>query len=571
MTDRTDSVTAVAARDTRLHRTWRLVVCTPLAVHAVVATVVLLLLMPLVNAGPTWSSDEGAVRAQVEVIATEGSWSRVRPFSEIDPEGLISPIYASTISGDQYFPYTKRPAYPAFLVPLRLRFGQDAVVIPSMVGTIIAALAGARIAGLFGERFRNVTFWILVTGSPLLFYAYTTTAHTVAAAFSTVALFFVIRLPNRPLLVSVIAGGSVLLAGVLRVEAAVFGLALALAVILLQPLGTRLASWGVAIVVASSAVLAQTGSGWAAVTIAGAEPVSDPAPFLDAGRLAEGLVSGLLMRESDRILLTTVVVMSVGGILLLATAVSRIPQSAPIRYGLAGVSVVGSLGIVLMAPEMITGLLPAMPLLLAGLVLVNRATLDDQRKRLVLLTSLLFIAGVVAVQVGDAGGAGWGGRYLLLVVPMLVAVAVASIGRLLTLNPSGGVVVVLVLAIATVALSANLVFLLRDGHKRVVLFNDRMRSFALSVGDGVVDKPLIVSSQTHIGRHVWMTIGDVDYVLAPAAEFDMYMRRLVEVAPPRFGLFGDWDHEREALFESIGYRVENGSEPPFLILVREDE
>jgi hypothetical protein len=532
------------------------------------AVILLSLVALVVKMGPTWTSDEGAVRAQVEAISQLGTWALHRPYAGIDPEETISPIYASAIRGSQYYPYTKRPAYPMMLVPFRTWLGRDAVLLPSVIGSLLAAVMGALIAATFGVRYRNLTFWILVAGTPLLLYGFTVTAHTLATAACAFAVLLVIRIPERPILVSTLGGMSIFFATVLRAEAAVFGLALAIAVVSLQSFRSRRASSAFSLVVAAAAVLAHVGSTRAALSIAGVEPVSESAPLFDVFRIGSGFAWGLLVRPWDELVLSVAVLMCVGGAIAVAIMVHRsVGANAAIR-SMAVVSVAGSVGIVLLSPSMITGLFAVVPILGAGLAIVNRELLRDQRAMFLLVTSLLFIGGVVVVQVGDAGGVAWGGRYLLPSVPLLVVVAVVALDQLPELNPEGRVIVGVVLAIATFALTAASLLMLREAHSRTDLFNDRMGSLALSSAHSVTDAPLIVSPFPHVGRHVWATIEDVDYVLAPEEDFEKYVRRLARVSPPRFGVFRAWDEEMNALFNSIGYRRDAESQAPFHVLVR---
>lgn len=568
MNDRIDSTDAASASDGRLRALWHLVGRGHLVYHAVAAAVYIILLMQLVPAGSTWSSDEGAVRAQVEVIAVEGTWSRDRPFSEIDREGLTSPIHVATVNGDQYFPYTKQPAYPLLLVPLRSLFGQGAVVLPSILGAVLAAVAGAQIAGLLSDRIRILTFWILVAGSPLFFYAYIVKAHTVAAAASTLAVLVVLRASNRGLLASVAAGGLIFVAVLLRAEAVLFGAALAIAVLLVRPLAARFRNEAFALVVGAAAMLAHFGSRWWAVQVAGVEPMSDGVEIFNAARVLSGMLNILLLLNTRSTAILIAVVMTGAGCSLLALTVLREPWNLGLQWILAGVSITGSLTIVLIAPEAITGLVAAMPLLIAGLVVLERSAMANPHTRLILLTSLLFFVGVFATQAPSGGGLQWGGRYLMLAVPMLTAVAVASLRKLLKFGPAGGYILVSVLAIATVALSFNAAVVLVEGRQKSQEFNRRIAMLALDVTYDPGRRPVIVSTQTHIGRSAWRTLDDVDYFLVPDQFFAVYVRRLAGEGLLRIGMFVDWNDDREALLASLGYRKLEQSEAPFVIVVR---
>jgi len=542
----------------------------PLFAHAAIAGSILVVLIPFVRIGPTWTSDEGAVRAQVEVLATENSWSRERPFADVDPEEAVTPIHASTISGDRYYPYTKRPAYPMLLVPIRSLLGRDYVVVPSLVGTVAAALAGAGIAGLLDRRLRTITFWILVLASPLFFYSFTVIAHTIAAALTTIAVLAVLRPTNRVVLMWILAGGSMFAAALLRTEAVAFGLALSVAIVGVRPVAARVHNRLIAFVIGGAVLSAHVLSQWWALRIAGAEPVAEAQGILDGVRFASGAFSSLVALDFGESTILVVVVLIIGGAALLTLTVRREPENLGLQRVLAGAAITGSLALLTLAPEPMSGLLAVSPLLVAGLIVLHKEDEVRVATTFLLTVSVVYFVAILTTQDRGGGGAQWGGRYFLLAVPILIPVAVRSLRQLFDSEPSCRALVIGTLVIASTVLTVDSALVLREGHRSSEVLNLRVVELASAVTYEGGGRPVVVSSGTQLGRHAWSTLAEIDYFLPSAERFGEYTRRLAGEDLSRIGLVGDWDGTQEALFKSLGYVRMPATETPYLALVRVD-
>lgn len=545
----------------------------PFAAHVAIGSLVLIALIPFIRIGPTWSSDEGAVRLQVDFIATNNSWSGIRPFADIDPEEVISPIEASSIVGDRYFPYTKRPAYPLLLAGLQSQFGREVVVLPSLVGTLLAAVVGAQLVGLLGIAIRRTTFWVLALGSPLFFYGYTVTAHTLAAALSAWTVFALLKASRGARFSPLFLGSalaSIFAAVLLRPEALAFGASLSIAAFVLRPSAGRRSIRIGSVGVAAAAVSAHLLSRWWAVRIAGVDPVSEGEGILDAVRFIRGAVSNTFLLGFGEPLSIAVVVAITGGCALLALTAQREPLNRRLQWVFAGVSVAGSVFLVFAAPILISGLFAAMPILVAGLVVFRGQDVDRRVAGLIVASSVAFLVAVFVTQDSYGGGVQWGGRYLMLAVPILVPVALVSLRQLVVAAPSVRSLVVVVLAIASIAMTYDSAVVLRTGHDNSRNLNVRVVELAGNLESYEGRRPVIVSTITHLGRHVWRTVEDIDYFLVPEADFDEYMRRLAGEDLSGFGLVGSMDDERERLLESVGFRRVSGYEPPYAVFERMD-
>jgi hypothetical protein len=119
-----------------------------------------------------------------------------------------------------------------------------------------------------------------------------------------------------------------------------------------------------------------------------------------------------------------------------------------------------------------------------------------------------------------------------------------------------------VLVVASLALSTNAVVLLRHRHAVTAVFAEQVGRFAAELPSGGPDRPAIVSRNTHLGRHVWRTLEDVDYLLVDRDQFQPYLRRFAAQQYPQFGFVGEIEDGDIRFFESIGYSVlrQSGSE-----------
>jgi hypothetical protein len=92
-------------------------------------------------------------------------------------------------------------------------------------------------------------------------------------------------------------------------------------------------------------------------------------------------------------------------------------------------------------------------------------------------------------------------------------------------------------------------------------------ALADDVGGSNGDPPILVSANTHLGRHMWRSVEDIDFLLIPDKDFDLYMERLAATNVTRFGLAGGLERY-EVFLESLGYRVVERQSPRVAIFER---
>ncbi len=517
------------------------------AAHVAGLAAVLLLGVALVRPGVPTLSDEGAALAQVDALANGPGWLVDHPLPQADPTGTAFPIDLSSrrSASLQFAPLAKHPVFAGtLLLPYLLAGAAGAFVVP-LAGALTAAVAAARLSRRLRLGDERVVLWLVGAGSPLLFDAMLLIAHTVGAALATGALVLVLR--RRP--VAVAAGlGCLLAAQLLRNEAVLFGVALALALALnaARP-GGRRSDAGLAAAVLATTAFAYRLDEWLAARILGPEATA-PFGIAHEGSFVEGRLTGAfnaLARPPDagtlgRLALLGVLVALVVG--ARRAAGGRDPRGVTVAAGAAaGLALVA----VVAAPTaLVPGLFLAAPVLVCGLVALDRATLtgrpvpvgpaaptgaagpaaasngggapDGAAVLVAGCTLVLFVLAVLATQYADAGNS-WGGRFLALGIPLLGPFAAAGLGRLHAAVPAGDRRVLTgSLVVVSVALGAMAWGSIRADQRAAVAVDDLVvtATDGLTAGDGDL-RPVVVATEKGFGRLLWPRVRDQRWLLVP--------------------------------------------------------
>jgi hypothetical protein len=436
-------------------------------VHALALASVLVVVHLLTGPGQLTQADEGAALAQARLLADGEGWAMSHPLPAADPAGTAFPIERSTRLGDsfEYVPYAKHPVYPLLLAGAVRLAGEPGAIALSIAGAILASIGAALLARRMSPELTVPTLWLTGLATPLLFYSDVVIAHTLGAAavaFAALAFTAGTGQPGPRLL----ALGTVLLALAcfLRSEAVLLGIALA--TVLAVEAWRRRASYAPA----AAAFVASMGvylvDPWLQSRALGGAGTS-PARIVDhtgwfVGRI--DAIRGTLLSPADELPRATLLGMFV---LLALIAAAWLVHRRAHTAAIVGLLVIGAAAAVarlLSNPTgYVPGLLPAAPVLVAGLLLVASERPSPRMRsdvKVLGAVSALFFIAVTATQYSDGSAGPWGGRYFAVGLPLVSPLAVAGLaggGALLgrrAARVGAAALVVVTLALAGVGITA---------------------------------------------------------------------------------------------------------------------
>lgn len=458
-------------------------------VHAVLLAVVLAGLVVVVDNGSIAFVDEGVYSYQAANLA-DGSWASPRPLPEIDGHGANSVFGDATIRGDDWIPYARQPLYPLLLAPLSRLGGYGALLALSVFGTWVAALSAAGIAERIDRRAAIPTLWLTGIGTPLLFDANLVLAHSLAAGFTGVCAYALLRSwqsrsPGSPTArwrsfvgLTALAVVSAVVVVLVRSEGAiVVGSIAAIGVLVGLGIGRRVLRpdrWriGSSVAVGVSGVLAFVANDrWAAHILAGGGPTS---AGIDRAHdpLQQAWVS-LIRPWSDELAHPSPALALVVVLVVVAAVLHRMWPVRPfLTTGVLCAASVAAVGAQFGQPSIVTGLVATIPVVVLGLLLIGRVELKQAPVQLLVGAAAAAVLGILWFAYGSGGASEWGGRFFHVVISLVVPVAVLGLMRFLDALPQlhrmacGAALVVMVVSIAV--LSLRTVAVLRERNRAIV-------------------------------------------------------------------------------------------------------
>ncbi|MCP3910116.1 MAG: hypothetical protein GY713_04085, partial [Actinomycetia bacterium] len=375
------------------------------------------LLSLFVGTDSSWSGDEGAALHQARILVEHDRWGLPSTLPAVDPEGDWFPIRHSWPVESGMAPLAKRPLYPVLVSVGWLVSPKWGPVAVSVLGAVVAAAASGLIARRIRPALDRPTLWVAGLGSPLLFDSQIVIAHTLGAAAVTLAVLNALRFfdhHRRLDLAGVFA--FVTLAGLVRSEAVLAALALALA----APIATRFTRAGrqvgvVALAAAGAAwMLERFTLGLIGVRVAPLVPGGSGAGWV-ADRWTGFWATWFQPGYRD----DPLELMLVGAVVLMAVAVVLARKRAGVELVTALVGAAAGLilaRLLLGGGATVPGIVWAFPLAPLGVMAQKRAHLDDLTVRFVLITAALFAGAVLATQYPTGGTWEWGWRYFAIAV-----------------------------------------------------------------------------------------------------------------------------------------------------------
>lgn len=560
----------VTSRSEAMHARWSRVWAAPLWAHAVALGLVLLALLGMISGRGLFSADEGALAAQVRQLHDQGTWVVPHPFPEVDPSGEAFPYDLSQPTDDGGAPFVKHTVYPMLATPLFGLGGIEALRILSLLGAVAAALSGAGVAGFVRPGLGRATLWVVGLGSPLVFDSYLLIAHTLGAAAVTTALLVGLRtVAGQRVRWALLVPVLVLLAGLLRNEAILYGLAMVAA---FGAHGVRRRDPG-ALVVAVGAGVGAVGAKFidgllTQAVVADARPIGVPAGSSDGvvgliGGRVDALVTTVLAPSYGGRPLAGLLVLLVGGLLVAAALVARRP--VVVDVGLVTVlataaALCAALRLVLVPIGLIPGLLAAFPLLLVGGCLLRR---DEVRGAAALVagTGGTFVLAVLATQYATGGSGEWGGRYFAIALPTLVPLALAGLVATAERYPRPEVRrLTVALVVVTACFAAAGIASLRAVVEGTDAIVTQVASVAEGTDAGDGGPPVVLTTGNALARLSWEHVPDGRWLLVDEAAVGEYADRLRDAGIDRLVFVGDDPDRTEAAVEG-SYRVVSTADP----------
>jgi hypothetical protein len=429
------TATAEAPTDlTRLRRVWD----RPLRHHAIALGLLLLALMPWLGSSRLFSSDEGALQSQAHLLSEGRGWYLDHPRPDLDPTGKWFLTYLTVNEGHKGAPFAKHPAYAVALAPLDALGGKPAMVLTSLAGTLLCALAAAGLARRVRPGIDRYAFWAVGLASPAFLYGYVLIAHTLAAALSALAVLLAIRWRGGAW-APVGLATALAVAVTLRSEALLFGFALAAACVVAAWLHRERRLVVAGVVAFAGAIAGKLLDRQLANLISSGEgtvnPVASSTDFF-ADRVFSATLTWLVPSYEgfglDDLLLAGAAICGVAAVVV---ARRRPEDDAGIRL-LGSIAVACAVARIVLPASSVPGLLVAFPLLTVGLFALDRRRVTRNAAATIATTTfVLFSLAVLATQYRDGGSGEWGGRYFLLGIPVIVPVvlaALADVGERLT-------------------------------------------------------------------------------------------------------------------------------------------
>lgn len=430
--------------------------------HAGMLAVVLFGILAVVNNGFVGFADEGIYSAQVDNLS-RGSWSAPLPVPDIDPTGEWNAMVGSTtVEGGRYIPYARHALYPLILLPFFALGGFAGMLVSSTLSVLGASVAAAFLARRIDPRLGIPTLWIMGIGSPLVFDTAFLVGHALAAALTgllMLLLFWVVddrchrwlllALPIAAVLAMVRSEGLVAVAGI----GGAFGLT---ALRFPNIRSTNLRQGVIATAVIATGIIAYMADASIADAIVGIDGSGTAVLDRDRGAWSAAWVTLLRPWSGPATNMRVTTILAPVCVGLAAIAFRSMPKRPLLAIGLVCVAgaalVVHQFG----EPRLISGLVPAFPLLLFGLLMLTVADLRRPAVTRLCLASLLVVSAVLPTIYKVGGATEWGGRFFRVLLPLAVPLVALGLQRAAArLSRPEAAVALGALAVATLALSTS--------------------------------------------------------------------------------------------------------------------
>ena len=512
----------------------------PLVAHAALLATIMLALLPFVGWRGVLSTDEGAAITEARSLSRDGDFGVANPFPAADPTGASFAFEKSAVTTGGFAPLPKKPTYPVLLAIADRFAGTPGMIAISIAGTLAAAVLAARIGRRLDPALELTTFWLTGLASPLFVDGYLVLAHTLAAALCTAATLMTARVLGdhriRPRLLVGVAG-LIALAVLVRAEATLFGVALALAALIVgwrlenRPL-VRIAPAvfvGTVLGFALDRTWANKAFGPGLPSSASRSTAAEASSFVAdraRGFLITWLRPGYGEIGAAGILLVLVVVIGVMAARELRVATPN-PHAVRILAGTVVVLAVARLFVPGPSPQLVPGLVIAFPAAVWAVFGLDRTIFRTDLTLLLGSTAVLFALAVVMTQYAIGGGFEWGGRYFALALPCVTPIAALGLrGLRHRADVATAKVCVAAVVIPTLVLAFLGIDAVRTNRADWNTFIGEVVAAADATDPGDGGKPVVITTEPEAPRAAWASFDDDRWLLVPDSEVPRMLARL---------------------------------------------
>ena len=550
--------------------------------HAIAAAAVLVLVALATRPGSAYLSDEGAAILQSRQLSGQRAWVYENPLPDLDPAHAAMPFPQGDEGAKGRAPYARHPLYPRLLQGAHALAGTAGYLGLSIIGTVLAALGGARLARRVRPVLAVPVLWTVVL-SPLFFDSFVVLAHTLAAAAAAGGLLAFLRAIDPSArarwLDALVLVVCTALAAALRTEGVFFSVAVAVAALMAVRRGVSIRR---AAPVALLAVVAAT-----AVRLGESRfldgAVGSSRGGVDIGRrgYGTGRVDGFVetwLLPGDRPVLRAALFLVLGvATIAVAALLVRFGRRDALVAGLMWLGAGGYVARLLVGdPHPVPGLLVAFPLGLAAALLVTRRDVESTSAAVAAVAAGVIAVMVLLTQYPEGGSVEWGGRYFAVAVPLAAVPLMAALARTwddwsdgTRRVASGG------LALATLATAALACATLRDSHDRSAeqaraVEVAARRAGPADVGRAGDTRPIVVTTESLVPQLLWPVFERYRWLVVEPNEVATVLERAAQARVERLVLLTA-DPTPALAAAAPWYRPEaaSGPAPPVPVVVLE--
>lgn len=455
-----------------------------------IIALLLLSLVPLIYNGYIAQSDEGVYSAQARALSN-GNWTSGRPAADVRlPEDLLltvfDPLKPTQITANNRIPYGRHPLFSHILSVFYSIGGKRGILAVSTVGGIVASIIIGLICRAIRPGFGIPGLLLASLSTPLLFNSYVVSGHSWGVALSAGTILGILwTLQDSRKLVALIAPLCAALLPMVRSEGSIFvgAMAITLAVFgtywILRDRAYGIRLWLMGLSIGGAGVVGFLVDVYWTRTILDSidSKYADPTHAIlgEHTSIIKGVWVALL--QPWQTLPTAPAIISFTGLLILCSAIlwRCLPSRPSVPVLLLVFAAMSAIVAIFTVQSLVAGLIAAWPIAVFGIIWLRRCDLTTMPVGLLAVGTILGMLGLALTIYGDGGATQWGGRFLQVLLPLLIPLTVLGLSNAVERLSDGherlvpiSIIATLIIAISYGGLSLRMNHQLRENVKAMV-------------------------------------------------------------------------------------------------------